>query len=38
MTHAEAEASIWPELIAKWNLRHNWRRVPKDQPLALLTL
>ena len=23
MTHAEAETSIWPELIAKWNLRHN---------------
>lgn len=23
MTHTEAEASIWPELIAKWNLRHN---------------
>jgi len=22
ITHDEAEASIWPELIAKWNLRH----------------
>lgn len=23
MTQAEAEFSIWPELIAKWNIRHN---------------
>jgi len=22
MTHDEAEAHLWPEMIAKWNLRH----------------
>ena len=23
MTHDEAEAAIWPEIIAKWNIRQN---------------